>query len=134
MSGHVFQLVSDLFLRHINAFLRSDAVHDEFGFHVVLRALFLALPQRHPVHVYRTRIDALRRQRAHHTFQSRIHLMLHQRFRYGEVVQLDDLRQNLFVEQFLVLVVPLMLQPLANLFLQFVEGGRVADIFREIII
>jgi len=53
---------------------------------------------------------------------------------FHTIVQADDLRQNLFVEQLLVLVVALMLQPSRTFFFNSSERGRVADVFCEIII
>ena len=128
------QLVIHFFVGHFDVFCRRDAVDDQFRLHVILGALFLPLSQCYPVQIYRARINSLRRQRTHDALQPHIHLMFHERFRYREVMQLHDLRQNFFVQQFLVFMVALVLQPFADFFLQFVQRRRVAYILREIII
>ena len=134
MAAHVFELVIHLFAGHFDAFRRGDAIDDQFRLHVILGALFLSLPQRHPVHVYRPWIHSLRRQRPHHALQSHVHLLFDERFRHREVMQLHDFCQDFFVQQFLVFVVSLMLQPRADFFLQFVQRRGVAHILREIVV
>src|SRR5258708_201087 len=62
MAGHVLEFVSDLLVRHVDAFRRCDTIDDQFGLHVILGALFLAAPQRHPVQIHRAWINALRGQ------------------------------------------------------------------------
>ncbi len=134
MAGRVFQLVVDFFVGDIDIFGGRDAIDDQFSFHVVGGALLLTAAQGGPIEVYRSRVDALPGQLADKAFQAHIHLMLHQRFRYREVVELDDGGQNFFVEQLFVLLVAGGFQALADFFLQLVEGGGVADVFGEFIV
>ncbi len=78
MAGHVLELVLHLFIRNINLFGRSDLVDDQFRLHVFLGALFLPLPQRHPIQIHRPWINTLLRQRTHYSLEPHIFLMLHQ--------------------------------------------------------
>src|SRR5215472_16871357 len=134
MRAQVFKFARNVVLRHVNVFRGGDAVDDQLRFHVIPGAVFLAAPQRHPVHVHRARVHALCCQRAHHALQPHVHLMLHQRFRHREVVLLHQFRQNSFVKQFLVPVVALVLQPFADFLFQLLEGLRLAHVLREIIV
>jgi len=134
MSAHVLELMRELFVGHVNVFRRRDAVDNQFCLHVILGTLLLPLPQSHPVHIHSSRINTLRRQRPHHALQPHVHLMLHERFGHREVVLLHNLRQDFLVQQFLVLMVALVLQSFANLLLQFVQGSCLAHVFREFVI
>ena len=134
MASQALEFVIDLLVRHVDVLHRRDAIDDQFGLHVILGAVFLAAPQRHPVQIHGARVNALRSQRAHHALKSHIHLMLDERFGHRKVVELHDFSENLFVQQFLVLVITLMLQALADFFPEFVQGSGVADILREIVV
>src|SRR5258708_27570956 len=70
--------MSELFVGDVDIFRGSDAVDNQFRFNIIGSALLLSAPQRHPVDVYRSRIDALRSQRSEeHTseLQSPDHLV-----------------------------------------------------------
>jgi len=114
MGGGVFQLGVELFVVDVDIFGGGDAVHDQFSFHVIGSALLLAIAQGGPVEIYGSGINSLPGQLTDKTFEAHIHLMLHQRFRYGEVVELDDGGQNFFAEEFFVLVVALVLEAFAD--------------------
>ncbi len=105
MTGGVFQLVIQLFVGDVDSFLGSDAIDDQFRFHIVGRAFLLAAAQRDPIDVYGPRVDSLGGQGAHHAFEPHIHLMFDERFGYRKIVELDDGRQNLLAQQILVLLI-----------------------------
>src|SRR5260370_38055229 len=52
MTGGVFQLVIQLFVGDVDSFLGSDAIDDQFRFHIVGSAFLLAAAQRDPIDVY----------------------------------------------------------------------------------
>ena len=113
MAGHVFQLVIDFFVGHVDVFRGGDAVDDQFRLHVVGGAFLLALPQGNPIHVHGAGIDTLSGERANNAFQAHIHLMLDERFWYREVVQLHEFGQDFLAVKFLCAVIALMFQAFA---------------------
>ena len=75
----------------------------------------LALAQRHPVHIHRTRIHALRGQRADRAFEAQIHLVLDQRFGNREVMPLHNLAPEFFARLRVLLMLFRRFQILAHL-------------------
>src|SRR5258707_3905793 len=124
----------ELFVGDVDIFRGSDAVDNQFRFNIIGSALLLTAPQRYPVDVYRSRVDALRSQRANHTLKAHIHLMLDKRLRYGEIVKLDDGGQNLFSQEVLVPPVAVGFEALTELGLQLVKRAGIADIFGEFVV
>jgi hypothetical protein len=96
MAGHVLQLVLDLLFGHVDVFRRRDAVDDEFGLYIICGAFLLALPEGNPVHIHGAGIHSLGGKRPNHAFQAHIHLMLDERFRYRELVQLYKFGKDFF--------------------------------------
>src|ERR1700688_2909376 len=68
MSGQMLQLVFDFFFGDINIFRRGDAVDNQLSLYIVLGTVFIPFTQRHPIDIYRARINALLRQRSHYSF------------------------------------------------------------------
>src|ERR1700731_1888062 len=114
MAGRMFEFVIDLFVGNVDVFSGGDAIHDQFGFHVVGSAFLLAAAQGYPIDIYRSGVNALRGQGADNALQPHIHLMLNQRLWYGKVVELDQRGDDLFAEEFFVFVVALVLEAFAN--------------------
>jgi len=65
---------------------------------------WLRFSERHPVDIYRARVDALLSEGANDALETHIHLMLDERLRYREVVELDDFVEDLLAEQIFLLV------------------------------
>src|SRR3989441_12411718 len=62
MFGHVLQLALEFLLGDVDILRGSDAVHDQFGLHILRSPLPLPPPERHPIHIDRAGIHALCRQ------------------------------------------------------------------------
>src|SRR6266404_5388116 len=124
----------ELFVGDVDIFRGSDAVDNQFRFNIIGSSLLLTAPQRYPVDVYRSRVDALRSQRANHTLKAHVHLMLDKRLRYGEIVKLDDGGQNLFSQEVLVPPVAVGFEALTEFGLQLVKRAGIADIFGEVVV
>src|SRR5712664_4558646 len=118
----------ELFVGDVDAFGGSDAVDNQFRFHIVGSALLLTAAQSYPIDVYGARIDALRGQRTNHALETHIHLMLYEGFRYREVVELDDGGENFLTQEVFVALIAGGFEALAKVGLQFVEGAGIADV------
>ncbi len=134
MAGQVLELLVEILIADFDFLFGGDAVNDEFGLHIVLGAFFLAAAEADPIHVYGAGIHALLCQGAHHAFEAHIHLMLDERFRHGEIVQLDQFGEDLFAREILLAVVALVFETFVDFLFQLVEGGGVADVLGEFVV
>src|SRR5260370_25834971 len=69
MPGKVLEFLVHLLFVNVDIFGGRDAVHDQLRLDVIPGALLLPPPQSDPVNVHRSRVDTLRRQRAHHPLE-----------------------------------------------------------------
>src|SRR5260370_26986588 len=129
MPGKVLEFLVNLLLRDFDIFGGRDAVHDQLRLDVIRGAFLLPPSQSYPVEVDRARVDALRRQRAHHPLQPHVHLMLDQGLGNGEVVKFHEGGEDFLVQQLFVLVIALMLEVFTNLLLQLIERRHIANVF-----
>ncbi len=134
MPGKVLEFLIHLLLRDFDIFGGRDAVYDQLRLDVIRGALLLPPPESYPVDVDRARVDALRRQRAHHPLQPHVHLMLDQRLGNGEVVKFHEGGKDFLVQELFVLVIALMLEAFTNLLLQLIERRRIANVFGKFIV
>src|SRR5260370_16902066 len=66
MTGGVFQFVIQLFVGDVDSFLGSDAIDDQFRFHIVGSAFLLAAAQRAPTNVSSSPLSPPSLRRARH--------------------------------------------------------------------
>src|SRR6266446_10912615 len=124
----------ELFVGDVDAFDGSDAVDNQFRFHIVSSALLLTAAQSYPIDVYGARIDALCGQGANYALQTHIHLMLDEGFGYGEVVELDDGGENFLAQEVFMPLIAGGFEALMELGLEFVERAGIADVFGEFVV
>ena len=134
MTGQVLELLVKIVIADFDLFLGGNAVNDEFGLDVILGAVLLAAAEGDPVHVHGAGIHALLGQGAHDAFEAHIHLMLDERFGYGEIVKFDEFGEDFFARDVLLAMVALVLEAFVDFLFQFVEGGGVADVLGKFVI
>src|SRR5258707_3782111 len=111
-----------------------SAVDNQVRLHMVRIRVLVTAAVSYPIDVYVARIEALRGQGGNHALQTHIHLMLDERFRYWEVVKLDDGGENFLAQEVFVPLVAGGFEALAELGLQFVERASIADVLGEFVV